>query len=84
MTEFYRAGYIWPEVFITGKVEYADTREGLGAAIADASMAWGLVMDGAERPELFGTVMAKIANFLGVSGTSEGIAKAAQDWLASE
>lgn len=70
---------IFPEIFITGKIENSDER----ALCADALCGWACCMAGAKPPKMFGEGMVAIGQSLGVSATADSIEKFATDkgWL---
>lgn len=71
----------YPEPFVTGLINYPETRDGKLSAIADALTAWGNASSGIELSENFGVAMAKISVFLGQSATPENLMRLADSLL---
>lgn len=69
----------YPEPFVTGLIDYPNTREGKLHAIADALTAWGNTHMGMPMPEKFGEGMAKISFFLGIIALPDDLVKMADE-----
>lgn len=70
----------WDEVFNTGKIDYPNTHEGTGAAIATGLCGWANCMMGNKPPENFGNGMVALGQFLAISPTADGFKEAADKW----
>ena len=60
-------GPMWPEIFLTGKANFQNTRKDSLRAIGLAIMGWAICMSDNRPPKNFGMGMAKISEFLGSS-----------------
>ena len=73
----------YPQVFETADTVYEDSREGRGAAIADALMGWGLCMSGTiTLPPKFGQGMVLIGKVVGEAPTPDNVDRLYGEWMA--
>lgn len=56
----------YPEIFITGKPDYENTKKGRNQALSDGLAGWGCCYAGAKLPEKFGEGLVEIVKFLGI------------------